>query len=213
MQRLAIHWIFASILAVALLVPTVASPRPAAACSCVPPNLERQFETATVAFRGEVEEITDAGDSHYRIEFDADEFWKGDPSREMFVYTHQSSATCGATFVENREYFVLATVSGGRLETNSCLYNVDIESSGPEALAAIQALGAGVRAIDDDETNDQDDENGGDVPATTPTPTSRAGSVDDGDTQGVGADPFNVSAVVLAGLVAAAGVVLVARRT
>lgn len=232
MQSFATRWIFAAILAAALLVPAVATPRPAVACSCVQPNLERQFDTATVAFRGEVEEIDEAGD-HFRIEFDVEEYWKGEPARETYIFTHQSSATCGATFVEDREYFVLARDVGGRLETTSCDYNVDYESGG-NALEAIQALGPGVRAQNGgDDEDDPSSQGNGDDP-DTPSSDGGAngsdpgtggsgdpgggspGSEDDGESAatastGVDPDPVNVSAVVLASLLAAGAVLFVGK--
>ncbi len=222
----------AVILAVALLVPATFTPNPALACSCAPLVFDEHWERAAVAFRGEVEEIRSASDTHYEVEFDVEEYWKGQPARETFVYTYKSSATCGATFVEDREYFVLARDEGGRLEANSCLFTYDYESGGGNGLAEIQALGEGTRVqdgnVDDDDPPSQEGGDGDEPTDDGDEPTDDgdgAGGDDNGDdgangpgeedgnsTSEVDPDPMNVGAVVLAGLVAAGAVVVVAGR-
>ena len=219
------RWLMVAVLALAVVAPLLTQAGTASACTCEPPDLNKQMATAAAVFRGEVEEISDASDSHYRIEFDVEEHWKGEPARETFVYTHKSSATCGATFQEDHEYFVVASANGDRLETTSCNFNVDFEAGPDSAIAEIETLGAGTRAqdADDDDGDDppsQDGDDGdeptddgdgsggngdGDEPADTPGAEGNSAS-------NVDPDPLNVSAVVLSALVAAGAVIVVAGR-
>lgn len=217
-MRLALHRsVMALVLAFAMAAPIIGQTSTAFACTCEPPNLERQFEAATVVFEGEVESVRAASDGLVRVEFEADEFWKGQPTRHVVLYTANNSAACGMNFNADDDYFVLAYGSE-RLETNLCQYNVNLDEANDTDIAAIETLGEGQEPDEDDPpsqgsgngdepTDDGDGSggNGGDEPANPPGPEA------DGDSE-VDADPVNLSIVLLSSLVAAGAVVMVAGR-
>lgn len=190
-------------LAVGLAAPFAASTKTAFACSCEPPNLERQFAAASVVFAGEVESVRGTEDgAAVRVDFDADRFWKGDPSEHVVVFTAANSAACGVNFEQGDDYFVLA-YGGERLETNLCQFNVNLDDGSDADIEAIEALGGGQAPDDDDPPSQGGDGDDG---------TSGDGGNEGGSESEVDADPVNVAAVAIAGLAAAGAVVFVAGR-
>lgn len=216
----------AVVLALSLVLPIATQTSSAFACSCEPPNLQTQFEAATVAFSGEVESVSQADSGAVRIEFEADEFWKGQPTERVTVYTAPNSAACGSNFEEDTEYFVLV-YGTDRLETNLCQFNVNLDDGRDADIEAIESLGEGQEPDDDDPPSQG---NGDDPPGDGDEPTDdgdgNGGGNDDGGTAGDGdnpgaegdtasdvdPEPVNVAATALAGLVAAGAVVFAAGR-
>lgn len=195
-------------LAFGLLAPFLATTNTAFACSCEPPNLERQFAAASVAFAGEVESVRSTDDgAAVRVEFEADRFWKGEPSEHIVVYTAPNSAACGVNFEQGDDYFVLA-YGAERLETNLCQFNVNLDDGSDADIEAIESFGEGQEPDDDDPPSQGGNGDNGDD-----EPSNGDGDHEGGSDSEVDADPMNVAAVAVAGLVAAGAVVFVARRT
>lgn len=217
-MNLAAHrFLMAFVLAVSLVLPLATQTSSAFACSCEPPNLQRQFEAATVVFAGEVETVRETDSGDVRIEFEAEEFWKGQPTERVTVFTAANSAACGSNFDEGTEYFVLA-YGAERLETNLCQFNVNLDDGSDADIEAIDALGEGQEPDDDDppsqgngDGDDPTDDAGGPDGNGDGGATDAPGEAGD-STSDVDPDPLNVSAVVLSALVAAGAVVAVAGR-
>lgn len=118
----------------------LAAPRPASACSCLPPGsplVER--DRADAVFAGRVRNVTQL-DDRYLVEIDVSESWKGDASRRVMLFTGLHSAACGYYFEEGKSYLIYGYVSEGYgLGTNICSRTSPLEDAGED----LQAFGLG----------------------------------------------------------------------
>ena len=122
-------------LPVALLASTVA-PAPAAACDCLLPTLEANWEWSTDIFYTRVTKALTVGDKvYYRAQVGRS--WKGchAPGDRVRLVTDASSAACGQTLQVGTTYLITATEVGpGVLEFNDCGYNVPFADLGGDEL-------------------------------------------------------------------------------
>jgi hypothetical protein len=135
-----------SILLVLAAAAIIVRPNCAYACSCRPPGTPaEELNQSDAVFLGRVVEvnaargsITGSGDST-TVTFDVSKVWKGQITRTSILVTPGSSASCGFTFEQGKDYVVYGRMNEGSLTTNLCSRTRLAE----EASEDIAALGAG----------------------------------------------------------------------
>lgn len=55
-----------------------------------------------------------------KVTFEVEKYWKGVEMSQAFIYTAMDGAACGVTYVEGKNYFVIANPSGGKFHTDLC---------------------------------------------------------------------------------------------
>lgn len=114
------------------------------ACSCnqafAQPLKTRLFISKAV-FSGEVIEINKIFQKRYIsiVKIKVKESWKGQLSKEVTINTDTYADACGYTFEVGKSYLIFAYTSEGKLTTNSCLRNSEIEKASEE----LKILGKG----------------------------------------------------------------------
>jgi hypothetical protein len=119
-----------------LLASLLAQPKPASACSCVPPDPPPvAFTNAHAVFVGDVTAINDptwlartfpflpivySSADPVLVNFQVSDSWKGVTTTTVAIQTAVSGASCGYTFEAGKQYVVYAYQSSGVLETNMC---------------------------------------------------------------------------------------------
>ncbi|MEK7324929.1 MAG: hypothetical protein AAB217_06690, partial [Chloroflexota bacterium] len=119
-----------------LLASLLAQPRPASACSCIPPDPPPvAFTNAHAVFVGSVTAINDpawlartfpflpivySSADPVAVNFQVSDSWKGVTTTTVVIRTAVSGASCGYTFNVGRQYVVYAYQYSGELETNIC---------------------------------------------------------------------------------------------
>ena len=82
------------------------------ACSCIDMEVEKEYEKSDFIFKGIVKSIKPFGPTYfYRVEYLVFENYKNTTGKINYAYTHQSDATCGYSFKENRSYIVFGYIS------------------------------------------------------------------------------------------------------
>jgi hypothetical protein len=135
-----------SILLVVAAAFIIVRPNCAYACSCRPPGTPvEELNQSDAVFLGRVVEvnaargsITGSGDST-TVTFDVSKVWKGQITRTSILVTPGSSASCGVTFEQGKDYVVYGRMNEGSLNTNLCSRT----RLAGEATEDIAALGAG----------------------------------------------------------------------
>ena len=103
----------------------------AIACSCLPRTPEQTFASSQSVFAGQAIEITQLRqEEKVRVIFKVSRVWKGRRSPRLVVTTSGSSASCGYSFEQGKEYLVYASAEP-RLTTGLC--------SGTKPLSMAQA--------------------------------------------------------------------------
>jgi hypothetical protein len=123
-------------------------PRPAYACSCMPPGTPLEtLAAATAVFAGEVLGIEAPGPVNgvissadpVKITFQVQTVWKGPVQTVLTLTTPRDDASCGYRFEIGRSYLVYAFGHESDLETHLCTRNAPFA----EAAGDLSALGAG----------------------------------------------------------------------
>ena len=96
----------------------MSSTAPAFACSCAEASEAEQYENAATVFSGVVKDILTVGMSR-SVDFEVDQFWKGDTGKNITVTTGLSDADCGFNFKIGEAYKLYAS-GGGKLSTGIC---------------------------------------------------------------------------------------------
>jgi hypothetical protein len=123
-----------------------AYPTCAYACSCVPPGSPaEELGRSDAVFLGKVVDvktpsgpITSSADSTSAT-LEISTVWKGQVAQTITLTTPGSSASCGVTFEQGKEYVVYAQVSDGVLSTTLCSRT----RPAGDAAEDVAALGAG----------------------------------------------------------------------
>jgi hypothetical protein len=144
---------------IALMAVLAIPPRPAYACSCVPPpppQVDR--EQATAVFAGTVSALggsSPLNEGDIMVTFELQEVWKGPEGPQLTLVTASNSAACGYAFTQGESYLVYADVQGNQLRTNLCtrttllaLANSDLEALGPGTPVAADQSGASSVTMD-----------------------------------------------------------------
>lgn len=93
----------------------------AQACTCTePPPPSEAFDGADAVFAGTVVGIEPVGGDYLAVEFHISEVWKGPVVATVIVGTPDSEATCGYSFMLDREELVYAYSWGDPFETGLC---------------------------------------------------------------------------------------------
>ncbi len=102
----------------------------AQACSCLPTTPKQSLEGSSAVFSGRVidvvEQTSDRAessnslDSGFKVTFEVSKVWKGKNERRVAVMTSDSSASCGYSFEEGKEYLVYASNQEAKLQTGLC---------------------------------------------------------------------------------------------
>ena len=83
----------------------------ASACSCGFPTVEDAFKSANLVFKGKVTSIEKSNSSSFNeISFKTFNLYKGSMTTDESVFSHQSSATCGYSFILGDEYIVFSSL-------------------------------------------------------------------------------------------------------
>lgn len=95
------------------------------ACSCIMPGTPQEEVTRSDAvFSGKVTQQTPAagldGSEAIKVSFEVGQVWKGQIPQELLLETSGSSASCGYTFENGKEYLVYAYSNEGQLSVNLC---------------------------------------------------------------------------------------------
>jgi hypothetical protein len=143
----------------AVLILTLAWPRPAAACSCVPPEPPPQaFTGAHAVFSGTVTQINPGGSllaqwydtvrqwlglpitaGAQSVVVQVTQSWKGVQSTPIRVQTDGSSAMCGFPFTVGQQYVIYSYSGGGPLSASSCSRTAELSHATAD-LAYLQTL-------------------------------------------------------------------------
>ena len=132
----ALKRLFRLLAVVILLALMLAQPRPASACSCVPPDPPPvAFTNAHAVFVGGVTAINDptwlartlpflpivySSADPVLANFQVGDSWKGVTTTTVAIRTAVSGASCGYTFDVGKQYVVYAYQYNGELETSIC---------------------------------------------------------------------------------------------
>src|SRR5688500_17132678 len=97
----------------------------ALACSCAPPAPPREsLATAASVFSGEavaIDRVELSGRTVLRVTFDVQRVWKGSCRSPQYIYTSESSASCGYPFRVRNSYLVYTYAdASGRLYGSLC---------------------------------------------------------------------------------------------
>jgi hypothetical protein len=122
----------------------------AEACSCIPPEPPHAaLAKATAVFSGRVVGIDEPAFPTNSLEpvhitLNVERSWKGPLTEEIEVRTAISSASCGFTFEENKEYLVYANGDVNDLQVSLCSRTALIEN----ASADLASFGRGITPED-----------------------------------------------------------------
>ena len=105
----------------------VARPSCAYACSCRPPGTPAEelgqsdavFQGIVVSVKAPTGPVASSADST-TVTLDVSKVWKGQVTQTTMLTTPGSSASCGVTFEQGKEYVVYGRVNEGALSTNLC---------------------------------------------------------------------------------------------
>jgi hypothetical protein len=96
------------------------------ACSCVPPQApQEEAARADAVFSGKVTQQTPGtslleGGESLKVAFEVGQVWKGNVPQQILLATSGSSASCGYTFENGKEYVVYANTVEGQLSVSLC---------------------------------------------------------------------------------------------
>jgi hypothetical protein len=141
------HFALLGLLAIGL---TLLPLHKAAACSCIPPEPpQTALGKATAVFSGRVVGIDEPAFPTNSLEpvhvtLNVERSWKGPLTEEIEVRTAMSSASCGFTFEENKEYLVYANGDPHDLQVSLCSRTALAEN----ASADLAAFGRGITPED-----------------------------------------------------------------
>lgn len=155
-----------SLLLIVVGVIAVARPTCAYACSCRPPGTPaEELGQSDAVFRGTVVSVkapsgpvTSSADNT-TVTFSVSTVWKGQITQTGTISTPGSSASCGVTFEQGKEYVVYGRLNEGSLTTNLCSRTGTIEN----ATEDIAALGTGQPPSANGQTPGQLPATGGDL--------------------------------------------------
>lgn len=142
-MRIALRLVIGAILAGAVIA---AWPTCAYACSCRPPGTPAEelgqsdavFRGTVVSVKAPTGPVASSADST-TVTFSVSTVWKGQITQTRTITTPGSSASCGVSFEQGKEYVVYGRANEGALTTNLCSRTRTIE----EASEDIAAFGAG----------------------------------------------------------------------
>jgi hypothetical protein len=120
----------------------VLSANAALACSCAPTTPQQSLERSNAVFSGKVINVakfSNSSESGVRVTFDVSKVWKGTNKQKLVVTTSDSSASCGYSFQEGKEYLVYASSQENKLQTGLCSGTKSLS----EARTDLAALGRG----------------------------------------------------------------------
>jgi hypothetical protein len=118
----------------------IVRPNCAYACSCRPPGTPaEELNQSDAVFLGRVVEVNAGSGDSTTVTFDVSNVWKGQITRTSILVTPGSSASCGFTFEQGKDYVVYGRMNEGSLNTNLCSRT----RLAGEATEDIAALGAG----------------------------------------------------------------------
>jgi hypothetical protein len=96
------------------------------ACSCVPPQApQEEAARSDAVFSGKVTQQTPnanlvEGTQSLKVAFEVGQVWKGSVPQQILLATSDSSASCGYTFENGKEYLVYANTVEGQLSVSLC---------------------------------------------------------------------------------------------
>jgi hypothetical protein len=110
------------------------SPIQALACTCLDYPLRDAWRDAEAVFSGWIVSISPASETGYLdVEVHVTTVWKGVKTSTVHVYTWETEAGCGYTFLVGEEYLIFgdrATVVGNPpIWTHLCTYNRPMDSA------------------------------------------------------------------------------------
>ena len=116
-----------SILLIVLSAVVIVRPTCAYACSCRPPGTpiealgqsDAVFQGTIVSVKASTGPVTSSADNT-TVMFQVSKVWKGQITQTSTLTTPGSSASCGVTFEQGKEYVVYGRVNEGSLTTNLC---------------------------------------------------------------------------------------------
>lgn len=113
----------------------------AMACKCAPTTPQQSLERANAVFSGKVIDVDKSSNPSEanRITFEVSKVWKGTNKQKLVITTSSSSASCGYSFQEGKEYLVYASTQDNKLQTGSCSGTKSLA----DARADLAALGRG----------------------------------------------------------------------
>lgn len=129
---------------------TVVVPSSGYACSCVqPPAVQQALAEADAVFAGKVMNIIEpkpnvlglmSSADPVTVTFQVSQIWKGISDKQVSITTALSSASCGYSFAEDREYIVYAYQNDAyMLETNICMRTSELTAAAED----LDVLGKG----------------------------------------------------------------------
>lgn len=135
------------LLAVGLAIGVVALPiERAAACSCLEVELPDAIRSADVAVVARLTERSGPSGDEPMVE-ELNWTWTVERTRAPIegdrltvTAAPEDGANCGVTFGIGERWLLLATLHGGRLDTNGCMRNQRMDGSDPESEALISEL-------------------------------------------------------------------------
>jgi hypothetical protein len=89
-------------------------------CQCPKVSPQDLLETATIIFRGTVDEIQTPKKGPVRYLFVINDTFKGDTDNEIILQDAEAGQDCASTFEKNKEYLVYARWQWGLRQTSRC---------------------------------------------------------------------------------------------
>lgn len=118
------------------------------ACSCIPPAPPQEsLKQAVAVFTGKVvsiknpQGIFESSLDPIKVTFEIREIWKGVEGKTLSLTTAQSSASCGVSFEQGKDYIVYAHEGKEGLEASLCSRTTEIANASED----VEALGVGAQ--------------------------------------------------------------------
>ncbi len=163
MDRSFLRALALAVLAVALLAPFAADPKPALACSCVAAPVADDLSFTDTVFAGRVLHVGKGWKDGYsgpprEVTVAVDHVWRGSVPGRATVVTASGGASCGyESFVVGQRFVVYAQARSGAFETNLCSPTRPYDDASVKLLERVTGPGVVVEPIAATDEIEQED--------------------------------------------------------